>query len=514
MTNASPIRQAFAVDLWVNSGQLRSMKTLGAASLASSLLLAGCATRPYVAPTVPVPAAFSHGPGGASPGDAAWWNVFDDPELTSLIDRAFASNLDVQQAVSRVRQARLQERITRGGQGPQINASAQASDATLSKNALPSALTSLFSGNPGQTSSGSGIGLPGETFQTYEAGFDASWELDLFGGQRSANDADRARTEASVWSQRDAEVTLAAEVANDYQQYRAFQRRLVLADENLKTQTDALAFLKARAGNGLVTDTDVRHQEQQVAQAAAERENLAAEADIRLHALATLLALAPTALAAELSPPPSGTPVLVDVPPGLPSDLLKRRPDIRSAERQVAAATAEVGVATADLYPKITLTGGLQLASRSLSTLLESDSLQDNASGRLSIPLLNRGRLHATVSLRQAQAEEATLAYRKAVFTGLREVEDALTRLAADRRRLGQYQASTKAAQDEAGTAEVQYRNGLIAAADMLTARQAWQTAADAQVQAEAAAAQDMVALYKALGGGWDERRDPVQEDK
>jgi NodT family efflux transporter outer membrane factor (OMF) lipoprotein len=250
-----------------------------------------------------------------------------------------------------------------------------------------------------------------------------------------------------------------------------------------------------------------------VQQAAAQREDLAAQADTRLHALATLLGLAPTALSGELSAPPTGSPVLADIPPGLPSDLLQRRPDIRAAERKVAAATADMGVATADLYPKVTLTGALQLASRSLSTLLQSDSLQDNVAGRVSVPLFNRGRLHATVDLRQAQAEEAVLAYRKTVVSALRDVEDGLTRLAADRRRVGQYQASALAAQDAADTAQVQFRNGLIPAADMLTARQTWQSARDAQVQAEAAAAQDMVALYKALGGGWDERRSSIEQE-
>jgi NodT family efflux transporter outer membrane factor (OMF) lipoprotein len=261
-------------------------------------------------------------------------------------------------------------------------------------------------------------------------------------------------------------------------------------------------------------DSDVRQQERAVEQAAAQRDDLAAQADARLHALSTLLGLAPNALAGELAAAPSAAPVLVDVPPGLPSDLLKRRPDIRAAERQIAAATSDVGAATADLYPKITLTGALQLASRSLSNLLEKDSLQDNASGRIALPLLNRGRLHATVRLRQAQVDEAAGAYRKTVFGALRDVEDGLTRLDADRHRLGQLQAATAAAQDEADGASVRYRNGLIAAGDMLMARQTWQTARDAQVQAEAAAAQDMVALYKALGGGWDERRTLTQEDK
>jgi NodT family efflux transporter outer membrane factor (OMF) lipoprotein len=486
-------------------------RALLAAALA---LLAGCTVGPnYKPPVVPLPATFSSGPSNA-PTDVDWWQGFDDPVLSSLIKRALAGNLDVAQALARVRQAREQEAVTRGGQGPQINASAQGSQTKLSKNALPSSFAALFSGNPSQGSSGTGLGLPGESFTIYQMGFDASWELDVFGGQRRANEADRARTEAAVWSARDAQVTLAAEVANTYEQYRALQRRLAVADEALATDREAVAFAKVRARNGVVDDSELHQDAQALDQAAAQRRDLAAEADKRVHALSTLLGAAPNALAAELAAPPAGDPTLVEVPPGLPSELLQRRPDLRAAERQAAAATAEIGVATADLYPKFSLTGALQLASRSLSSILESDSLQHNVSGAVSLPVFNRGQLHANVRLRQAQADEALLGYRKAVFAALQDVEDALTRLDADRRRLEDLRRVAGSAEDEADSAAVRYRNGLIPARDMLSARQTSEAAHDAELQAEAAAAQDIVALYKALGGGWDGHRAQATKDE
>jgi NodT family efflux transporter outer membrane factor (OMF) lipoprotein len=485
------------------------MKPVAPAILAVSLLLAACAAAaPYAPPTAPVPAGFSQG-GGPVVGETAWWRAFNDPVLTSLVDRALAQNLDVKAAAARVRQARLQEAVVRGRRGPQVNASASASAAELSANALPSALTSLGSGGP--PGGGGGIGLAGETFTTYQLGFDASWELDLFGGQRSANRAAAARSEAAVWSQRDGEVLLAAEVANSYQQYRALQRRLALASETLAAERETQALFQARTNNGVANSIEASRQQRAVAQAVAQRADLAAQAELRLHALAALLGQSPTSLTSELAAP-GPAPTLVEVPAGLPSELLQRRPDLRAAERQVAAATADIGVATADLYPKISLTGALQLASRSLSSLIEADSLQDNIGGRVSLPLLGRGRLRATADLRRAQAEEAVLAYDRAVLIALREVEDALSRLEADRLRLAQFQASAAAARDEADTAAVRFRNGLTGEADRLTADKTWAAAEDAQVQAEAAAAQDMVALYKALGGGWDTRRTNLQE--
>jgi NodT family efflux transporter outer membrane factor (OMF) lipoprotein len=357
------------------------------------------------------------------------------------------------------------------------------------------------------------VGFPGETFSIYQLGFDASWEVDLFGGQRRANQAASARADAALWSARDAQVVLASEVANTYLQYRALQRRLSLSEQMLATQREAAEFLSVRAKHGLVPASDEHAQERVLLQSLAQQQDLAAQAQARAHALAVLLGRPPSTLATELSAAPSGAPVAVDVPPGLPSQLVERRPDLRAAERKLAAATADVGVATADLYPKFSLTGALQLASRSLSTLLEGDSLQDNINGRISLPLLDRARVHATVQLRRAQANEALQAYRGVILTALRDVEDALTRLQADRQRLVQLTGVARSAQEDADSAAVRYRHGLVAASDLLAAQQTSQQASDAQVQAEAAAAQDVVALYKALGGGWDSQRRTGKEE-
>lgn len=484
--------------------QRAAMGRWAAIVIAASWLGACATTAAPARPPVALPAAFSTGQQAPLGAEARWWAAFGDPVLSGLIDRALASSPDMAQAAARVRQAREELAVTRGGRGPQVNASGQASAARLSQNALPSALAGALSGGPG---SSGGIGLPGETFTTYQAGFDAAWEVDLFGGQRSDEAAAGARADAALWSARDAEVVLAAEVARTYQQYRALQRRLAIADETLALQREALAFVQARARNGLVVQGEVRRQQRALDQAAVQRADLAAQAEAALHALSTLLGEPPTALAGALSTPPPSAPALASIPPGLPSELLQRRPDIRAAERRLAAATADIDVATADLYPKISLTGALQLASRSLSSLLEADSLQGNVAARISAPILNRGRLRANVRLRQARADELAAAYSKTVLGALRDVEDGLTRLEADRRKLAALEAAAAAARDEADEASVRYRNGLDPAPAMLAARLTQHAAEDAWAQGEAAAAQDMIALYKALGGGWDERR-------
>ncbi|HWE98953.1 MAG TPA: efflux transporter outer membrane subunit [Caulobacteraceae bacterium] len=483
-------------------------------SLAMLVVLGGCAVGPgYQTPAAPTPAAFSSGETAPAPPIGDWWKRFSDPVLDDLIARALASGPDVQQALARVREAREQESVTRGGHGLQANASAQGAETHLSKNALPSGLASLFSGSPGQGSSSPAIGVPGETFSVWQAGFDASWEIDLFGGQRRQDEAARARTQASVWSARDAQVVLAAEVANTYEQYRTLQRRLVLADEAVSIARETAAYVAVRAKSGLVPASDAARQARQADEAAALREDLAAQSQVHVHALATLLGLVPDALVAELRSLPADGPAAPAVPAGLPSQLLERRPDIRAAERAMAAATADAGVATADLYPKLSLTGAVDLASRSLTRLLESDSLQDNIGGRISVPLLGRGRLHAAVRVRQAQRDEAAIAYRKAVVSALRDVEDALARLQADRRRAEVLGAAVDAARDASEDAAVRYRNGLTVATDLLAARDALRSARDAATQAQTSTTADVVALYKALGGGWDERRAPIDEE-
>jgi len=476
------------------------------------IFLGGCMVGPtYRRPVSPLPEAYTSvvGPASASVGMPLWWRQFNDPLLDRLIAKALSDNYDMQAAALRIQQARTREALTRGGQGPKLTASAQASDTRLSANALPSGLAGLLGSgaSDGGPETGpemeTGLGLPGTAFSAYQAGFDALWEPDLFGGQHRAAEAAQARTQASVWTQRDAQVSLTAEVANSYLQYRFYQKRLALADDTLTAAQQSVALTQARQRNGLGDTTAVRQAEADLAQVAALRDQMAAEADIRLQTLAYLLGPASAEMVAEVSATPAPAFADIIIPAGLPSVLLQRRPDIRAAERQLAAATADIGTARADLYPKLSLTGVAQLVSQSLSSLLEGDSVQASLAGRLSLPIIDGAVRRNSVALHEARASEAAALYQKQVFAALREVETALTRLEGDRQALAHLAAAEAAAQDAAETADIRYRHGLVAQAGVLTARRRHLSAQDAVVQAEATHAQDMVAFYKALGGGW-----------
>lgn len=471
------------------------------------LLLAGCAAAPVLPPSeISLPATYGEqAPGLAAVDPGQWWRAFADPVLDGLVVRAQAGNLDLRQAAARVAQARAQEQATRASGGPRVNVAGQGGYTRLSDNALPSALSNLGggSGAGGQ----SALGIPGEGFTTFQAGFDASWELDLFGRQASANEAADARGDASVWSARDAQVILTAEVVRTYQRYRMLQRRIAIADETLVGERDLLGLVRARGSNGLATTLDERLQEREMDRIAAQRADLVAQQRAQVQALALLLGTVDGGVAAELAEPPASAPVVFDVPVGLPSDLLRRRADVRAADRRLAAATAEIGIARADLYPRFSLTGALQLASRALSSIVSADSIFANGTGRVSLPLIDGGAGRATVRLREAQRDEALFAYQAQVLSAFRDVKDALARSDADRQRMGHLQASERAAHDVLDTHMVRHRNGLVAYADVLIARRQWLGARDALVQAQADAALDQVALFKALGGGWDDRR-------
>ncbi|PTQ13175.1 Fis family transcriptional regulator [Sphingomonas oleivorans] len=478
--------------------------------LAVSLALSACTAGPdYHAPAPIVPASFGSGDAGAPQQDmSGWWRRLGDPLLDGLVARAMAANLDVRQAASRIAGARAQERIAGAGSRPQLGASAQGSYIRLSKNSNIAEIAGAGTGTPDFGSAG----LPGSDFATYQAGFDASWEIDLFGGTRRAVEAARARSQAAEWSLRDAQVLLAAEVGSAYLRYRAFDRRIAIADAQLRDGRMLLDFVNTRVRNGLATSLDARRQEREIARVAADREGLVAEREAELHALGVLLGQAPLAFADELRRRAPAPVAPLSVPPGLPSELLLRRPDIRAAERHLAAATADIGVAAAALFPKITLSGAVNLVSTSLAHLLSIDSLQPNGAGRIGLPLLDGGRRRGAVALREAQAGEAWLGYQKTVLAALRDVEDALSRLEADRRREVQLAASDAAARDALETARVQYRHGLVPFIDMLDAQNALGSAEDMLAQARAATAQDIVSLYKALGGGWNERMSPAGE--
>ncbi|KQM63800.1 Fis family transcriptional regulator [Sphingomonas sp. Leaf17] len=477
---------------------------------AATLALAACTVGPtYRPPEAGVPSAFAEprAPAGASVDPATWWRAFGDPTLDTLVRRALADNPDMGIAASRVRQARVEE-IAAGAIGkPVVNASANASHIEFSKNAGFSQLARAFSGGGDTGGSGSttGIALPGSGITTFAAGFDASWELDLFGGGRRQVEAARARTEAAEWSRRDAAVTLAAEVAQAYFALRFDQAQVAIVEAELANQRRAQAIAGNIAKVGLVPQIDVTRQRGRITTTEARLEPIRADARVRMHALAILVGSAPDALTGTLSTPPAVFPVAPAIPAGLPSDLLRRRPDIRAAERRLAASSADIGIAVADLYPKFSLTGIAQLISTSLASLFAWDSLQLTGSGAVSFPLLDWGRRKVTVEGRKEAAEQAYLTYQSTVLGALRDVEDPLAQIDAERRRRAALERALADAVSSAKATEAQYRTGfvaqdslLIAQTDVLTAREQI-AASDAQLR------QMTVALFKAIGGGWSE---------
>ncbi|HEY1707638.1 MAG TPA: efflux transporter outer membrane subunit [Rhizomicrobium sp.] len=476
------------------------------------LPLAACTVGPdYRKPDVATPGGYSELPAAnaaplsvpqASEGDLSqWWQQFGDAELQRLIATGMKENLDLQSAASRIREARQQE-IVEGAAGlPSVNASGNAAHLHSNSNLLEKL------GASGGSSGGSSSAPPsgGSDIKLYSLGFDASWEIDVFGGVRRAVEAAQANTEAAEWELHDGEVSLSAEIANDYCSLRATQaREQILTGEIARLQT-LLKITAARAHAGFVTQLDVNEARSQLASSQAQLPSLQADARAMEHAIAILLAKPPEALVAELdsTAPLPALPKMLPV--GLPSELLRRRPDVREAERRLASATAEIGVATADLYPKFNLIGGVSLASNQVNTLFSGNSLGEFGLASIMWPIFNAGKTHANIKSKEEEAKQAYLAYQKTVLGALKDVEDALTRYAAGQRGVMALAQSESSAKASAYIAEQQYKTGFVTYLNVLAAQNTWLQAQDQLAQAQATDAQNLIALYKALGGGWRE---------
>ena len=483
-----------------------------ASALAVAALLAGCAVGPnYREPATSMPPAYTAAaalPAAAAPGDLSqWWGRFRDPELTSLITRALAGNLDLKSAASRIRMAREEEIIAGAARLPQLNADGSVNRSHLSQNSGISEFANLFGGGQGGAQSGTpaggGLGPLGTSFTAYSLGFDASWELDVFGGVRRGIEQAQAAAEEALWSARDSEVTLAAEVANDYLTLRVLQRQEAIAREEIARQRQTLAIIEARQRFGFVTELDVREQRTQLAASQVALPDLHAQISAQIHALGVLLGEPPEALAAELSAARALPQRPPEVPAGLPSQLLRRRPDIRAAERALAAANAGIGVAVADLYPKISLTGALDLVSIDLSNLLDASSRQSSATGALSWPIFAGRQIRANIRVAEEKHQQALYAYRTTVLRALQDVEDALTRYADEERKNHALQQELSQARGAADVALAQYKAGLTNLTPVLTAQGTVLNARTALAQSDGTLDTDLVSLYKALGGGW-----------
>ncbi|WP_298687585.1 efflux transporter outer membrane subunit [uncultured Sphingomonas sp.] len=479
------------------------------------LLASACTVGPtYKAPEPPAPAAFAEPqPTDGGVDLATWWTAYDDPELTHLIELGLAQAPDLQTAESRVREARYEVIAARSAGLPSVNGTGNAEYLKFQQIGQKSDIDKLAqqiggaqAGNAtGGTGSSTNLGSIPRDFHTFSAGFDASWELDLFGGVRRSVEAARAQEQAARWTARDARVSLVAEIASDYLQMRGYQEQARIAAAEADRQARALSILQHTAQVGLVPQGNAIRQRTQLAQAQAQIGPLKAQAGAQIHAIGVLIGEAPEALIAELNTDVALPKVPPQVPPGLPVDLIRRRPDVRAAERQLASATAQIGVAVADLYPKISLTAMPQLATAWLGGFFLGKTFQLTAQGSASFPIFDFGARRAAISEREEQREQAYIQWRQTVLGALRDVEDALVRIAGERDSNADLRGGVAAAHRSLATVEAQYQVGLQDYTPVLDGQQQLLQAQNSLAQSDVRLRTDLASLYKAVGGGWSE---------
>ncbi len=486
------------------------------------LLVTGCTVGPdYRRPEMDLPGGFGAWAAQAKTGTtqpatqavdfARWWTVFHDPQLNALIDRAMAGNLDLQSAAARVREARGQRGISASSLFPTVNTDASYRRSQTSENAFNfGGSQGASSGNAGGSgglssgSSGAGFAAPGSTTDLYQAGFDASWEIDLFGGVRRAVEAADAEVASQIENQRDVLVSLIAEVARNYLEVRGFQSQIEIAHRNVKIQTDAVEVARSKARLAGGSDLEVARSEALVAQTRSQIPFLEQQRDASIHRLATLQGLPPRSLYDILTaakPIPQGPP---SIPPGLPAELLRRRPDIRRAERELAAATARIGEATADLYPRFSLTGAIGLQSQTMKHFADWQSHFWNIGPSMSWPIFDAGKIRSNITVQDERTKQADLNYRKTVLSALEEVENALTAYSKEQSRRDLLAVAVERNRRSVELANTLYQNGARDFLNVIDAQRALLSTEDLLAQSDRLVATNLVGLYKALGGGWD----------
>jgi multidrug efflux system outer membrane protein len=414
-----------------------------------------------------------------------WWTIFDDATLVALIDSAVQFNLDLKQAEARIRQARAARGVVAAGIGPTVDAAGSYQRSRTSGSA-----------------NGKSEGVITDQYQT---GFDAGWELDIFGRIRRSIEAADADLQAAVETRRDVLVTLTAEVARNYIDLRAFQQRIVIARQNLAAQKHSAALTRQRFQGGFAGGLDVANAEAQVAATAAGIPLLESLARQSIYSLSVLLGMDPAALLPELSPPeviPAAPP---NPPPGVPSDLLRRRPDIRRAEAEIHAATARIGVATADLFPRFTIFGSAGLRAGDFSSWFNWTNRFWSFGPSASWNLFAMGRTRANIELQQAQQDQSLITYRQTVLTALQEVENALIASAKEEEHRRALVEAVGANRKAVELATLLYTQGQTDFLNVLDAQRSLYISEDALVQSTGSLSTQLVALYKALGGGWSE---------
>jgi NodT family efflux transporter outer membrane factor (OMF) lipoprotein len=482
---------------------MQSARSLSVGLLAA--WLAGCAVGPsYHVPETVAPPEFAAAPAGASRAPTSspaavdvsrWWHTLNDPELDSLIDRAIGANPDIQIALSRLQQVRTREAVLVGNVLPVVAASGSAGRGTGSDMTRAGAAPALRAAD--------NKGTLNQIEQV--AGFAATWEIDLFGGARRAIEAGKYDVEAAAAARNAVLISIVADVARNYVDMRGLQMRLAILRDNIATAQQSRDFEKTRFDRGLTNELDFQLANRELATLQAELPLLQSDIQAAQYDLAVLLGQYPEELAQELNRPGTLPRLPETVESGLPVDLLKRRPDVREAERQLAAATARIGVATANLFPHVMLSGALGT---------QSDGIGAQGSHIWAFgpsvywPLLDFGALDALVSIADLQAHERLIAYKKTVIDAVQDADTAIASFQGQELRLESLTDAIDASARAVLLAQQRYDRGLTDFLNVVDAERQQYTLEDQYTASEQGAADAFIYLYKALGGGWDSYQD------
>ena len=457
--------------------------------LSAALLLSGCTVGPnYKRPTVAVPTTYRGVVPSGTPqtetaplGDQKWWDIFQDEQLRMLIRAALQQNYDLRIAASRILGTKAQLGITRADQFPTVSAGAGIADVRTAQSKF----------------------LPAFETSTGQANLSAAWELDFWGKFRRATEAARANLLASEWARREVVSTLAANVASAYFQLRALDLELEISRRTLDSRQESLRLTQILANGGATSLLDVRQAEQLVFTASAEIPTLEQQIEQQENFLSILLGLNPgeiirgQILTGQRQPP--------QVPPGLPSSLLERRPDIRQAEQQLVAANAEIGVARAAYFPQISLSGSGGFQSSALTNLFSGPAGAWSFGASLAQPIFTGGRLRSGVRLAEAQQQTAALFYQQSIQEAFRSVSDALVAYRKTREFRAQQELLFESAEDAARLSHMRYTGGATGYLEVLTNETNAFSAELGLVQARLNELLALVQLYEALGGGWQQ---------
>ncbi len=455
-----------------------------------AVCLVGCSVGPdYSGAGLVVPTHFSADNKTLVPRSdlSRWWETFHDPVLNRLVDEAVDENLNVASAKARIREARATRRLAVGGLFPVVTGDVAGTETKL----------------PGKNK-----GAPSWLFQ---AGFDASWELDLFGGQRRTIEAATYGVEAADADLRGTLLTLIGDICTNYIALRGTEARIALAKRTAVSQRQTVALTKSLLDAGSSSELDLANATALASSTEAVVPQLVQTRAEAIHRLGILLGREPGALLERLDqarplPQPHDS-----LRPGLPADLLSRRPDIAMAERQLAQATAKIGIADAALYPSVSLTGTIASSANRIGSLGRGSSIGWMWGPTLTVPLLNGGVLVAAVEVADAQRDEARLALQSAVLTALEDVENALVLKTQERIRAGQLAKSAGAYREVDRLSKKLWQAGSVPFLNVLDAERSLYSADDALIQSRMLISTDTISLAKALGGGWD---DPITVDK